>query len=75
MKFKPGDIVIGTKEANIYGITREGWIGKVTSVGKTHGIEVEGPDHRGVNTSFAVDGRCFEIYYDEIKEQDILSLL
>lgn len=75
MNFKPGDIVIGTKDANIYGITREGWIGKVTSVRAGAGIDVEGPDNRGTNTSFAVDGRCFEVYYDEIKEQDILSML
>lgn len=75
MNFKPGDIVIGTKKANCYGITREGWVGKVTSVGTGAGIEVEGPDHRGVNTYFAVDGRYFEIYCEEIKEQDVLSLL
>lgn len=29
-KFKVGDMVIGNSEANRYGITRKGWIGRVT---------------------------------------------
>lgn len=31
-KFKVGDVVVGTKKANRYGITREGWVGVVTKI-------------------------------------------
>lgn len=75
MNFKPGDIIIGTKEANIYGITREGWVGKVLET-RGNEIVVYGPGHdKRHEESFPVESKCFELYCEEIKEQDVLSLL
>lgn len=35
-KFKVGDTVVGNKQANKYGSTREGWEGKVTEIGDNY---------------------------------------
>lgn len=75
MNFKPGDIVIGNEKANHYAVTKKDWVGKVLSVIDPDMIEVEGPNERGVNTFFAVVSERFDLYCDEIKEQDVLSML
>ena len=60
--FQIGDYVIGTKEATKhYGITKEGWVGKVTALDK-YTFEVYGKDHRGIDSFFYVDPKYFELY-------------
>lgn len=60
-KFKIGDKVIGNEKANRYGITREGWFGKVVGVKDDVKIEVRSGD----GSSFWVDPDCFNLYEEK----------
>lgn len=72
--FKIGDVVIGNKKANKYGITVEGYIGTVVLVSGNE-IEIRGDDGQ----KFLVDAECFYLYTDskEYKkfEQSNMSVL
>lgn len=58
-KFKVGNIVIGNKKANRYGITREGWIGTITRV-NDNVIWVAGPELCG-HDGRPVNSECFDL--------------
>jgi hypothetical protein len=70
MKFKIGDMVIGNKKANTYGITCEGWKGVVKSVdnkGKT--ISARGRGFGGCTFTFTdLDASCFDLYVENVRE-------
>jgi hypothetical protein len=61
-KFKEGDIVVGTPEANVhYSITREGWKGKVLEIDNTK-MTVRGVDKDGPRGAHIVNTKHFELY-------------
>lgn len=51
-RFKVGDLVIGNEKANIYCVTKEGWIGKVTQIGE------------GAFMAMGEDGRQYALIYE-----------
>lgn len=59
-KFQIGDLVIGNEEADYYGITRKGWIGKVSKINKNH-FEAIGICH-GTETNFTLNYEFFDLY-------------
>ena len=59
-KFKIGDLVIGN-DAKKYGITKKGWIGKVTRVYNNDKIDVYG-DCFGHKQTFTVEAKYFDLY-------------
>ena len=60
-KFKVGDVVIGNKLANDYGITVEGWKGEVvdTDPQSINNIFVK---DLATKDKYLVDSACFDMY-------------
>lgn len=62
-KFKVGDVVIGNKSADIYGITDTGWVGIVTSVYELENeISVRPYNALDDSTRYRVDANSFDLY-------------
>lgn len=67
-KFKVGDKIIGTKKANTYAITRDGWIGTVIEIVDDSfigDIKVKGESSIYGIDVFTVDSDDFELYKPE----------
>lgn len=66
-KFKVGDRVVGNARANMYGVTRCGWRGKVVDIDpdpwlSAYGrILVEGEDRFGYISRYWVNPACFDL--------------
>lgn len=59
-KFKVGDKVVGNEKANRYGITNQGWVGYVVSVGDDR-IDVWEKLGEGIDGGYTVDPACFDL--------------
>lgn len=64
MKFKVGDMVIGNHPTR-YGITKKGWVGKVTRVYDSSRIRVHG-EGIGCMVEFDVESKYFDLYNEKI---------
>ena len=59
-KFKVGDMVIGNDKANKhYNITKKGWVGEITFIGRDNRIMVKG---LGLEGDVVVDSSYFDLY-------------
>jgi len=67
-EFHVGDWVIGNERANVYGVTKEGWIGEVTEVCTNGRIHVKS---RGDSSHYdgIVFAARFDLYEGKVKEE------
>jgi hypothetical protein len=66
-KFKVGDTVIGNKLANDYGITIEGWKGKVVEIDEDDTDSEDDICVKGLHDreKYWVDSKCFDLYTEK----------
>lgn len=81
-KFKTGDVVIGNKLADKYGITDTGWCGVVSSVDEFGDmIWVKPYGNAEVGDRYHVEPECFDLYQTpvidpiEMTKQELLDIL
>ena len=81
-KFKVGDVVIGNKLADKYGITDTGWCGVVTSIDEPNDmIWVKPYGNAEVGDRYHVEPECFDLYQTpvldpiEMTKQELLDIL
>ena len=67
-KFKVGDVVIGNKLANDYGITVEGWKGEVVDT-DPHSINNIFVKDLATKDKYWVDSNCFDLYKEAPKKE------
>ena len=67
-KFKVGDVVIGNKLADKYGITEPGWIGVVTTVDEPNDMIWAKPYWGTDGDRYHVDTECFDLYKTRVQD-------